>query len=69
MQVRSPVGVFPVHVTAARIGRDGVTLATSMGAWRSEIRLDRSDLPLVASGIGALAGAYALGRLTAAREH
>jgi hypothetical protein len=65
MQVRSPVGTFPVHITAARIGRGGLTLATTMGAWRSEISLDRRDLPLLAGGVALLAAAYALGRLTA----
>jgi hypothetical protein len=69
MQVRSPVGTFPVHITAARIGRGGVTLATSMGAWRSEIKFDRQDLPLLAGGVALLAGAYALGRLTARTNH
>lgn len=64
MQVRSPVGTFPVHITAARFGRRGLTLATSMGAWRSEIRLDRHDLPLLTGAAALLAGAYALGRLT-----
>lgn len=64
MQVKSPVGVFPMRITRARLSRDGMRLDTAMGAWRSEVELDRSDVPLLATGVAALAAAFVLGRLS-----
>lgn len=62
MQVRSPVGTFPLRITGARIAGGAPRLDTAMGAWRSEVTLDRNDLPLAIAAAGALAAAFALGR-------
>ena len=61
MRVLSPVGTFPLSVTGARVGRTGVVIDTAMGAWRSEVRLERRDAPMVALAVGVLIGAFTLG--------
>ena len=41
MRVLSPVGTFPIRLTGARVERDGPVIEAAMGAWRSEVRLER----------------------------
>jgi hypothetical protein len=65
MRVLSPVGTFPVRFTGARLGRDGPVIDAAMGAWRSEVRLEPADLPLVLAAGALLAGAFLAGRTTA----
>lgn len=65
MQVLSPVGTFPVKLTGVRVGPGGPRLQTAMGAWHSEVSVERADLPLLGAAAGALAVAFLLGRLTA----
>jgi hypothetical protein len=67
MRVLSPVGTFPVRLTGARVERDGPVIEAAMGAWRSEIRLEPSDLPLLLAAGAVLAAAFAAGRLTSVR--
>lgn len=62
MQVRSPVGTFPLRITGARIADGAPRFDTAMGAWRSEVALDRGDVPLVTAAAAALAVAFVLGR-------
>jgi hypothetical protein len=62
MQVRSPVGTFPLRITGARVADGAPRFDAAMGAWRSEVALDRRDVPLVAAAVGMLAVAFALGR-------
>jgi hypothetical protein len=64
MQVISPVGAFPLRVQRARVEDGRIVIETAMGAWRSEVRLDRSDIPLVAGALGSLVVAFAFGRIT-----
>jgi hypothetical protein len=67
MQVQSPVGVFPLHVRRAVLKDGSVVIKTSMGAWESEVRMGREDLPLFAS-IAVIVGlAFLLGRSTRRR--
>jgi len=66
MQVRSPVGTFPVRITGAGIAGGVPRIKTAMGAWRSEISLDRGDVPLLIAAAGALVAAFVLGRRSAA---
>lgn len=47
MQVLSPVGRFPVTVDGVHIQDRRIVVKASLGAWRSEVTLERSDLPLV----------------------
>lgn len=68
MRVQSPVGSFPVRITGARLENGAPTLQTAMGAWRSEVKLDRADLPLLGLLVAALGGAFLLGRLTSPRH-
>ena len=62
MQVQSPVGTFPLRVAGVRLDGRTLKLETYLGAWRSEVTLDRSDAPLAAAALGLLALAFALGR-------
>jgi hypothetical protein len=64
MQVQSPVGTFPLRITHARIAGGVPRLDAAMGAWRSEVALDRHDLPLIAAVTATLAAAFVLGRLS-----
>ena len=62
MQVRSPVGEFKVAVDGVRI-RDGrLVVHMSMGAWRSEVTLERGDLPYVGVAASLLLGTFYMGR-------
>lgn len=65
MRVLSPVGTFPVRVTGARVERDGPVIEAAMGAWRSEVRLEPADLPLLITAGVVLAAAFMVGRMTA----
>lgn len=64
MRVLSPVGTFPVRLTGARVERDGPVVEAAMGAWRSEVRLERADLPLLLAAGAVLAAAFMAGRMT-----
>jgi hypothetical protein len=48
MRVRSPIGELPFTVTAVR--RDGTTVVVDgeLGAWRSRIEIEPSDVPMLA---------------------
>lgn len=61
MRVLSPVGTFPLRLTGARLERSGPVVDTAMGAWRSEVRLDRADVPVAAAAACLLAGAFLIG--------
>lgn len=64
MRVLSPVGTFPVRLTGARMERGGPVIEAAMGAWRSEVRLEPADLPLLVAAGAIMAAAFAAGRLT-----
>lgn len=67
MRVLSPVGTFPVRLTGARVERDGPVIYAAMGAWRSEVRLEPADLPLLMAAGAMLAAAFMAGRMTSGR--
>jgi len=67
MRVLSPVGTFPVRLTGARVQRDGPVIEAAMGAWRSEVRLEPADLPLLLAAGVVLAAAFMAGRITSGR--
>lgn len=67
MQVLSPVGTFPLHIQRASLRDGAISLDAALGAWRSEVRLGRSELPLAGALAGILVLAFALGRLSASR--
>jgi hypothetical protein len=65
MRVLSPVGAFPLKLTGAHIEEHSTPVVdTAMGAWRSEVRFDRHDLPLFAAVAGLLVGVFLVGRLS-----
>ncbi len=67
MRVLSPVGTFPVRLTGARVERDGPVIEAAMGAWRSEVRLEPADLPLLMAAGAMLMAAFMAGRMTSGR--
>jgi hypothetical protein len=67
MEVLSPVGRFPLRLRSAAVTDGGVTQRADHGAWRSEVRLGRDDLPLVGACLGSLVVAFVLGRASARR--
>jgi hypothetical protein len=67
MRVLSPVGTFPVRLTGARVERDGPVIEAAMGAWRSEVKLEPADLPLLLGAGALLAAAFIAGRMTSGR--
>jgi hypothetical protein len=68
MLVQSPVGTFPVRITRATL-RGGVPrVETTMGAWRSQVTLERADLRMLLGGLAVLAISFAMGRLTGSRS-
>lgn len=67
MRVLSPVGTFPVRVTGARIERTGPVIEAAMGAWRSELRLEVADLPMLVGAGALLTTAFIAGRITSGR--
>jgi hypothetical protein len=68
MQVLSPVGTFPLRFTGVHIKQRIPVIDTAMGAWRSELRLDRHDLPLAAAAVGVISTAFLLGRVCMRRR-
>jgi len=68
VEVLSPVGTFPLHIQRARLREGSVSLDATLGAWRSEVRLGRSELPLAGAFAGILVLAFALGRSSASRS-
>jgi len=62
MKVLSPVGTFPVRVRGGGFRHGTLTIDASMGAWRSEVRLERADVPLLAAVAGLLVAVFAAGR-------
>ena len=64
MRVLSPVGTFPMKLTGAHLEERRPVIDTAMGAWRSEVRLDRNALPLIAAAAGLVVSVFLLGRLT-----
>ena len=67
MQVRSPVGTFPLKVRRVRLQRGGVSLDTTLGAWASEVRFGRSDVGLLSVAVGALMLSFLAGRASVRR--
>ncbi len=65
MQVQSPVGTFPLRVAGVRLQRGSLKVDTYLGAWRSEVTVDRSDARLAVAVLGLLAIVFALGRRSA----
>jgi hypothetical protein len=65
MQVQSPVGSFPLRVAGVRLQGRSLKVDTYLGAWRSEVTLDRTDARLAAVVFGLLALVFALGRRSA----
>jgi len=65
MQVQSPVGTFPLRVAGVRLHGRSLKVDTYLGAWRSEVTLDRSDVRLAAALVGLLALVFAVGRRSA----
>jgi hypothetical protein len=65
MEILSPVGSFPVRITRVGIKQHHVALEARMGAWRSEVKLDRADMPLVGTALGIVALSFVAGRVTA----
>jgi hypothetical protein len=57
MQVLSPVGRFRVSLGGARWEHGRPVLDVRMGAWRSEVTLERRDLPLAGAALGLVVGA------------
>ncbi len=69
MEVLSPVGRFRVSAHGVQI-RDGrLVIGASLGAWRSEVTFEKTDVPLVLAAAGtaglALAAAFGAGRWSA----
>jgi hypothetical protein len=65
MQVQSPVGTFPLRVAGVRLQGGSLKVDTYLGAWRSEVTLDRRDARLAAAAFGFLALVFVLGRRSA----
>ena len=65
MQVQSPVGTFPLRLVGVRLQGHSLKVDTYLGAWRSEVTLDRSDARLAAAVFALLGLAFALGRTSA----
>jgi hypothetical protein len=68
VQVLSPVGTFPLRIKRPHMRDGSLSIDAALGAWRSEVRLERGDLPLAAAVTGILVFAFALGRLSASRS-
>jgi hypothetical protein len=68
MQVKTPVGTFPLHLVGIRVDTGRPTLDTAMGAWRSEVTAERSDAPLAALLLAVLAAMFLLGRASSGRR-
>jgi hypothetical protein len=67
MRVLSPVGTFPVRITGARVQRDGLVIDAAMGVWRSEVRLEPADMPLLLGAGALLTTAFIAGRMVSGR--
>jgi hypothetical protein len=65
MQVQSPVGTFPLRLAGVRLKGRTLRIDTYLGAWRSEVTLDRSDARLAAATAAIVALVFALGRRSA----
>jgi len=68
VQVLSPVGAFPLRLVGARMKSGALVIEAAMGAWKSEIRLERSDLPLAGAAVAVLALAFAWGRASSRKR-
>jgi hypothetical protein len=67
MRVQSPVGQFPVHVVGIGLRHGRPTVEIAMGAWRSRVWFERTDVPLIAAVLLLLASVFAAGRRSASR--
>ena len=65
MQVQTPVGTFPLRIAGVRLQGSSLKVDSYLGAWRSEVTLDRSDAPLAGAAFGLLTLVFALGRRSA----
>lgn len=63
MQVLSPVGRFPLKITGLRLRNGPPAIRTEMGVWRSDVILERRDLPMIAAAAATLVAAFVLGRV------
>jgi hypothetical protein len=62
VEVQSPVGTFPLRLSGVKIDSGGLRVRTTMGAWRSEVRLGREDAPMIAAVLGSWILTYLWGR-------
>lgn len=62
MRVLSPVGEFPVRITGVRISKRRPIVESAMGAWRSEIHFEKSDLPYLIAAVAGFAAVFLAGR-------
>lgn len=62
MRVVSPVGEFPVRITGARISKRRPIVESAMGAWRSELHFEKSDVLYLIAAVAGLAAAFLAGR-------
>ena len=72
MQVLSPVGRFAVNYHGLYIQDRRIVVRASLGAWRSEVTLERSDIPLISSILAVFSAlplvTFCLGRRSASRK-
>jgi hypothetical protein len=51
MRVRSPIGDLPFAVTAVRVEDRELVIDGELGAWRSQINVSASDVPMIARAL------------------
>jgi hypothetical protein len=51
MRVRSPIGDLPFAVTAIRVEQRQLVIDGELGAWRSQINVAASDIPMLARAL------------------
>lgn len=65
MRVQSPVGTFPMRLGRPRLAGGRPRIPAAMGAWHSEVTLDRDDVPLILYVAAFATAVFLLGRSTA----
>lgn len=68
MRVQSPVGTFPVRIVGAHLEGTTPCVDATMGVWRSEVRLEPRDVPLVGLALALLVSAFLAGRRSGSRS-
>lgn len=51
MRVRSPIGDLPFSITAVRVEDRELVIDGELGAWRSQINVSASDVPMIARAL------------------